>query len=120
MESAKQIIRQFVPVKTTSTFYQDGKITPEEFVAAGFYFCSSPNHFRIFSGDLLSRQCPTWKWFLLIIYYAYFFIYLLLSILGNLVTQKRLIPSSHLTSNFSSSATFLAAHAQDLLTTQIC
>ena len=48
MESAKQIIRQFVPVKTTSTFYQDGKITPEEFVAAGFYFPSSTNALYIY------------------------------------------------------------------------
>jgi ubiquitin-like-conjugating enzyme ATG3 len=30
-----------------STFYTNGQLTPEEFVAAG---------------DLLHRQCPTWKW----------------------------------------------------------
>eukprot|EP00770_Monocercomonoides_exilis_P015269 MONOS_16819.1-p1 / transcript=MONOS_16819.1 / gene=MONOS_16819 / organism=Monocercomonoides_exilis_PA203 / gene_product=unspecified product / transcript_product=unspecified product / location=Mono_scaffold01171:752-2188(-) / protein_length=301 / sequence_SO=supercontig / SO=protein_coding / is_pseudo=false len=43
----KNLIRPLVSTKTVSTFYTDGKLTPEEFVAAG---------------DILCRHCPTWKW----------------------------------------------------------
>lgn len=47
MEALKNIGRSLMSEKKKSTFYQDGKLTPEEFVAAG---------------DLLHRQCPTWEW----------------------------------------------------------
>jgi tellurite resistance protein TehA-like permease len=38
MEFLKGLIRPVVPVKTNSTFYTDGKLTPDEFLAAGLFF----------------------------------------------------------------------------------
>lgn len=40
-------LREYAPVSTTSTFRQNGQITPEEFVAAG---------------DYLVYKFPTWAW----------------------------------------------------------
>jgi len=47
MEFFKDVVRKMKNVPTANTFERDGKITPEQFVAAG---------------DNLVFKCPTWRW----------------------------------------------------------
>ena len=47
-EIGKKTYRGHATIPTKSTFLKDGKLTPDEFVAAG---------------DALKAKCPQWNWF---------------------------------------------------------
>ena len=43
----QDVVSKIKPTMKESKFYEEGKLTPEEYVAAG---------------DYLVKKCPTWKW----------------------------------------------------------
>ena len=46
-KKSEDLISSIKPSMTKSKFYEEGKLTPKEFVEAG---------------DFLTSKCPTWKW----------------------------------------------------------
>ena len=46
-KTSEDVISSIKPTLKKSKFYEEGKLTPEEFVEAG---------------DFLTSKCPTWKW----------------------------------------------------------